>query len=437
MIRWVWRYTRVPEALSRRVNRRNYLGTVLAESTRAGVAKLDIYAPRLLPAKGAESIESLQAAWEKINGKGRVRVITLDLEEGLQAGAELSERGIEVRVLPNERCLGSDTLTFHIFGTSAPEDSVAIINDHRGGADWPMRYKGMPLIEVLRARFRAEWENARPLESVIAERIQPRSSFPQGGGVIAASIEQADATGLRLGVHTRKSVLSHLAFRDCSRYIFIVGLPGAGKSYVRSRLAEELVGLRIGCRSISDYPYAYADFLRSALKLNGMSLAGFKSHEQGAFAVQSERILVPALRAVSATLLDSSQAQDVTLIEFARADIAAALREFDDIRTRSQVIYVSAPEELRAQRLANRVVPPEIRIDDQTITVGLSDNHLLPGGAARALYGSDNADEVRGSAQWDVRFFEIDNSSDDDALVTKKIEEFTNSIICRYRDPRP
>jgi hypothetical protein len=60
--RVVWHRTRVPSALSRRVRRRSYLGAVRAESKRPEVRRLDVYAPRLLPARDNEAIARIQAA---------------------------------------------------------------------------------------------------------------------------------------------------------------------------------------------------------------------------------------------------------------------------------------------------------------------------------------------------------------------------------------
>jgi hypothetical protein len=408
--------------LSPRVLRGNYLGTVRAESKRPEVLRLDVYATRLLPARVAKSIASIQSAWAQINRRGSVRVLTLDLDECLQAGAELLNRGIEVRVLPNKRDLGSDSLTFHLFETSLPDDAMAIIDLHHGDMNRPVRLKGVAPTEVFRERFRTEWDKARPLESVIVERIRPRSASCDVRHAVQGSIEQAEATGLHLGEHSTEMILPHLAFRDSCSYVFLLGLPGAGKSYVRSRLAQELSRLRIECRSLTDYPYAYRDFLRAVL-----------SGDARDFAVQSERMLARALRALHADIRDSSQAREVTLVEFTRADLVTALVEFDDIRPRSQLIYVNAPANVRQARLAGRTLQPETRVEGQTITVILEDSHLLSTRAERGLYASDNLDRIKASAHWRDRIFEIDNEFDGSTRVDAKIEEFIDTIISPYR----
>jgi hypothetical protein len=76
--------------------------------------------------------------------------------------------------------------------------------------------------------------------------------------------------------------------------------------------------------------------------------------------------------------LEAEQAREVTLVEFARADLAAALQVFDDIRSRSRIIYVSTPASVRQARLADRAVPPDVRVDGQTITLSLQTTTFCP-----------------------------------------------------------
>ncbi len=433
-VRLAWHRTRVPSVLSRRVRRRSYLGAVRAESRRPEVRRLDVYAPRLHPVKDSKVLAGIQSGWQEINAREKVRVLTLDLEDSLQAGAELLDKGIEVRVLPIARDLGSDGLTFHLFETSVPDEAIAIINHHHGDAgDRPVRVKGVAPTEVFRGRFRTEWDKARPLGAVIAERIRPRSAGCQGTKPVLRSIRQAEMTGLNLGDRSRQSILQHLAFRDSCAVVFILGLPGSGKSYIRDRMARQLAAMRIECGSLSDYPYAYLDLVRTVLKLNPPSQNGFRAHQGGAFAVQSEKSLLPALQALHADVRDTMQAREVTLVEFARADLAAALQVFDDIRSRSRIIYVSAPADIRQARLADRAVPPEVRMNGQTITLNLSDNHLLPTSAVRALYAADSLDRIKASPHWRGRISEIDNEFTGSTHVDAKISEFINAVISPYQ----
>jgi len=191
--------------------------------------------------------------------------------------------------------------------------------------------------------------------------------------------------------------------------------------------------MRIECRALTDYPYAYRDFLQGALKLNSQSANGFKACDGGAFAVQNEKSLAPALRALHSDVREASQSGEVVIVEFARADLAAALQEFDDIRSRSQVIYVSASAALRQARLVSRAVPPEVRIDGEKITLNLSDDHLLPASVQCALYTADSLEHLKASTHWRDRIFEIDNELDGEANVDAKIRDFINGAVRPYR----
>jgi hypothetical protein len=431
--RGVWHHMRVPSALTRRVRRRSYLGAVRAESSGRSVQRLDVYAPRLLPARENRSITGIQSAWKEINQRGKVRVLTLDHEECLQAGAELLDKGIEVRVLPNERDLGSDVLTFHLFEKLTLDDAVAIVNRHRSDGDRPVRIPGVASVEAYRGRFRGEWDKARPLESVIAERVLRHSYTCQGRVAVWKSIEEAKTAGLHLGPCSHEKILPHLAFQDSCAVVFILGLPGAGKSYVRSKLANRLESMRIECQQMTDYPYAYLDLMKIVLKLDQQSSSGFKAHERGAFTVPAEKSLLPALRTLHSDVRDALQTREVTLVEFARSDLVAALQEFDDIRSRAQILYVNAPADLRHTRLTQRATPPEIRVDGQAITLHLSDNHLLPSSAERALYTADNLELIKQSAHWRSRTTEIDNEKTGSNHIDAKIDEFIDRVIIPYR----
>jgi dephospho-CoA kinase len=427
--RMLWNRGRVPTALARRVRRRSYLGAVRAESRRPSVRKLDVLAPRLMPVRSSKTITDIQAAWEQINGRGEVRVLTLDSDECLQAGAELVKRGIEVRV--PLRGLDSESLSFHLFETADPAKTQAIINHHQGDVDKPVRLKGAAPTQPFGSHFHREWNKARPLESVIADRILPRMGALQGRETVLRSLEQA-RTKLNLDEHTTEAIRPHLAFRDTGALVFILGQPGAGKSYIRNGLEDQLRSMRIECQSLTDYPYAYLDLVRTVLRLSPRPKSGYSAHDGGAFVARDEATLTSALRALERAVRDSMQTHEVTLVEFARADLVAALQEFEAARCRSQVIHVTAPAELRLARLSRRAVPPETSVTDQVITLSLSDNHLLPTAAERGLYAVDGIDGLKATPQWRDRIFEIDNGFDGRSHVETKLGEFIQRVLDPY-----
>ena len=100
--------------------------------------------------------------------------------------------------------------------------------------------------------------------------------------------------------------------------VFILGQPGAGKSFVRERVIRQLAELHIGTCWDTDYPYLYRDLLRSLLKLEPARASGFKVVDGGAFIVRDEGVLAPALRALALAVRDRAQTSGVALVEFAR-----------------------------------------------------------------------------------------------------------------------
>jgi len=425
LLRATWVRCRVPTALARKVRRRTYLGAVLAESRRDQVTTLDVLAPRLSPALDNRMIAAIQAAWKKINQRGRVRVLTLDSRECLEGGLELFRDGIQVRI--SHRDLESEDLSYHVFGTLR-KAGTAVVNHHYGNAERPMRLEGKDPIKVFHKHFESIWKVASPLEAVVAEKI---TELACGQREPAEVMRTASESGLDLSTCLDK-LRPHLAFRNSSSVIFIVGLPGSGKSRVRRLLAERLDGMGIQAHELTDYLYAFRDFLQGQIKLEPYR-HGFEACPGGAFAVRNEAALTPALWALDAAVRDSLKESEVTIAEFARTALTSALDQFDDIRTRCRVIYVQAPAQLRSARLRSRVEPPEITVGAGSVTVTPSDNHQLPSTVECSLYENDDIDQLERSPRWRGRILRIDNDVDDGgAKIGAKIDEFIAGVNAPY-----
>jgi hypothetical protein len=436
--RLFWHRTRVPTVLSRTVRRGRYLRAVLAESQQDGTTTLDVLAPQLMAAHGDAAIQRIQDAWAVVNRRGKVRVLTVEADECIEAGAELLEKDIEVKI--GRRKLQTESLSFHVFGIDGVA-RTAIVNQHQGhrNKDQPVRIVGAAATQVFDNHFEAEWAEARPWEAVVIEKIiDSTSSLPSSDpDSVSRSLAEARAR-LRLGRQCIERILPHLAFRHSTAVIFIIGRPGAGKSYVRTRLAQRLQDMRLETRSLTDYPYAYLDLLHVLLKLNPPRGSGYRAHEGGAFGVRDESVLAPALRALAAEARSSASSSEVTLVEFARADLVLALQQFEEVASRARVIHVSAPDELRLARLERRITPPQVYVDDQTIKLKVSDNHLLPSAVERSLYEFDRVEELKESYLWRDKIFEIDNSFDDDGShIDARLTDFIDIVIKPYRASMP
>jgi hypothetical protein len=422
-----WKRRRVPTALSRSVRRVSYLKAVRVESERDEVTNLDVLAPRLEAARGNRTLALIQQAWMEVNSRGTVRVLTLDSDECLKGGAELLKEDIDVRVARRE--LGSESLSFHLFDNRYESDSTAIINHHGSGSDQPVLLPGSVCTKILRSHFESAWERARPLASVIAERVITEATGPCDP--LAAVQQSLKRTSCRLDLDARcvEKVLPHLAFQHSCSVVILIGQPGAGKSYVRRRLAGHLGKMGMETRPLTDYVYAYRDLVHALLKMQPARGNGFKAYEGGAFTARDENALAPALRALALAVRESAHQASVTLVEFARADLVGALQEFTEISAYCQLIHLSAPEDLRLRRLSRRVVPPEFVVGEQSITLRLSDDHLLPSTAERSLYSVDGIEALRRSPPWRDRIFEIENNVDDDGTIDGRLREFVERKV--------
>jgi hypothetical protein len=198
-------------------------------------------------------------------------------------------------------------------------------------------------------------------------------------------------------------------------------------------LAERLDQLGVQTQQITDYLYAYRDFLHSQIKLEPRRVVGFKAYPGGAFSVDDEAALRPALQALSAAIRDGTKEPAVITAEFARSDLVSALDQFDDLRSRCRIIYVEAPAALRTARLRDRIVPPDLRIEGDSLVLTPSDNHRLPSSAAHGLYATDDIGCLEASPHWRERIHRIDNDiNDGGAKINAKLDQFIAAVIAPY-----
>jgi len=428
LVRAGWTRRRVPAGMSRQVGRRSYLATVLAMSRRPGIDRLEAIVPNLAPAGKRETLRAIQAAWAGINGRRWARFVTGDSQDNLTAGAELLSMGMQVRV---ERSLGNSDLSYHIFGGEA---SHVVVNHRHRGRDRPGRFDGLSPAKIFHRHFDDVWQAAVPLESVLAEQVLTELGGEPDPEELAEQVRDLRARYL-LDPAAAEAVLRHVAFLHAAPVIFITGLPGAGKSRVRGRLADRLRELRFHVDERSDYVYAFCDFLRNMILLDD-GRTGFSPDAGGAFQVNDERILEPALHSLAQQVWANTRRTPITLVEFARSDMIAALRVFgEDVLSRAQIIYVRASAPLRAVRLEARAQPPRTQVSSAAVTVLVSDNHRLPSSAANLIYAADNFASLAAERTLDGRVYQLENELDDPAFVKldEKLDSFVEKIVRPYR----
>lgn len=332
--RAIWVRRRVPVALSQAVIRKHYVEQILELSKKDTVTSLDTLSPRFTPRGDDSQLESLQNAWTDINRKGRVRVIIGDDETAITGGAELVSKGIEVRVAPS---FSSENLSYHLF--YGEKIACTVVNHQVNDKVQPALLDGVGPLHVFRNHFNTSWDASTALESVIAKQVIWNAGRSADAQAVSRALDDRSLL-YRLDDTVRTAVAQHAAFRHSSSIIFVVGLPGAGKSYIRRHLAERLGSLRIQAQELTDYVFAYRDFIHGSIKLSPSRGAGFEPDHAGAFQVSREDQLRPALRSLADRVLFNVGSQEVTLVEFARSDILAALQEFgEDSIMRAQVLY--------------------------------------------------------------------------------------------------
>jgi len=429
LVRALWRRKRIPTGMSRRVTRRNYLSKILAMSRDERVDGLDAVVSNLMPASGSQAVIDIQEAWAQINQRRGVRIVTKEDKVSLTAGAELLSRGIEVRVA---RELNTDQVSYHVFDG---ETQSTVINQRGVVHDRPEKLEGRSLSKVFLSNFEQIWKNSVPLESLLAEEVFGGRHSACDWAHLTERLLEVRAK-YHLDAKAAEAVLQHLAFRHCAPVIFITGLPGAGKSLVRRRLANKLSELRFRVDEQSDYVYAFMDFLHGLLRLKDGRGTGFSAEPDGAFCVDREENLQPALYALGNRVWQNRSGTSLTLAEFARSDVVAALRVFgDEVLSTAQVIHVQAPGAVREARLAGRRQPPRIQVIGQSILLEVSDNHRFPSIASQALYASENVSKLEDLSILDGRVYPICNNTDINGWehIDKELDCFIEHVMRPYK----
>ncbi|MEU4804886.1 hypothetical protein [Actinosynnema sp. NPDC023587] len=420
---------KVPNALSHKVSRRHYLAAVLAMSQHVDVHRLDAFVPHLQPAGGNPVLRDIQAAWQRVNAEHGVRLVTRESRECLTAAAELLSRGIDIRVA---NALNTDELSYHVF-TGVVHHTV--LNHRDGTRDRPNRLDGMSPAKVFQTHFEQVWDQSLPLESVLADEVL-RGVRRRGDRAELAEQLRYLRSKYALDAVAVNAVVRHLAFRDAAPVVFVTGLPGAGKSLVRKRLTAKLTELRFQVDELSDYVYAFHDFVHNVLLLDDERGHGFTADAGGAFRVASEENLRPALDALAQRVWRNISTSSITLVEFARSDVVKALNVFgESVLSSCHLIHVQASTEVRTNRLGARAQPPRVHITEPDITITVSDDHRLPSVVANSLYLADDFGRLRAHDSVAGRVHAIDNELDDPtcAKVDGELDGFIEDIVRPYR----
>jgi len=202
--------------------------------------------------------------------------------------------------------------------------------------------------------------------------------------------------------------------------LFVLGLPGSGKSTVARYITTYTKGKAWEATRINDYIILQNMFLADAERKQ------FKPTEYGGFDVLDHSVFDIALQRLEQEinqLLLSEEQEEIVLIEFARNDYLRAFQQFSDTFLQAAYfLYLNVDTETCKRRIHERITHPRT-IDDFYVSEYIFD----------AYYNKDNGQSITQILEGDYgidkqRVAVIDNNR---SLQTSsaQINRFVDTII--------
>jgi shikimate kinase len=352
-------------------------------------------------------LKTIRDAWGRVAGGSSVTILCRDTDLNLRAACQLHELGVRVRLTSKVPMSG---LSFHIFRRL---EKARVILDQIG--DLPSRggsivLDSLPLADELTRAFESAWHSSRSVADTLAGRIGGSDTLRRSKQPIGDRLDVL-LDEYRAGQILRHEVRLRIALTESARCIFIVGPPGVGKSTLRRILAAKLTAMGQGVEEITDYPLLYEDFLVDAVGSNPSNR--FVSDNQGGFRILDADVLVNVLRRLSAQAARALSVGRVSLIEFARSNLEESLAQFDStVGRHSQLIYLTASEEVRRTRLLRRTTSPQPFVEGFRVGLVVSDDHPISNEVLERFYARDDFLHVKSDPQWNNRLHWIDTGAD-------------------------
>lgn len=146
-----------------------------------------------------------------------------------------------------------------------------------------------------------------------------------------------------------------------TRKLFLLGLPGSGKSTIARKIKERYANL--STQHVSDYDILYTMFQEDKENKGGK----FVPTKYGGFDVLDFSILDLALQKMESQvveLINSNKKVEFIMIEFARNDYSHALRQFSsDFLQGAYVLFLRADTNICKQRICERADHPSTEED--------------------------------------------------------------------------
>lgn len=196
-------------------------------------------------------------------------------------------------------------------------------------------------------------------------------------------------------------------------YIFLLGIPGCGKSEVYKRLADRLRedGLADEVERMDDYPILWEYFQEDGPKT--------KPTDDGGYKILDETLWDDVLEELGQKCQQESEAGKVTFIEFARGENLPALDNFsDEIMDRAVVLYIYCPFDEAWRRNVERY---EEKKEQGT------DDHLVSREEMEETYGDDDHEALLADSP--IPVVRIDNDEPRIEKLKSELEENYDELV--------
>lgn len=432
----------IPVVFRNTVKRDVYLKTIIAASNDAQVERITVLAPDIRSRTTNTQLGRLQDAWARVAAIGTVRVLSGNLDDNLRAACELYERGVSIRLFPihpTARSPEDGSFSFHLFQRANPPPRAILNKKAEGGDPRPAVFEGDELASVLMQEFRRMWDVASDLPRVLADRVESNKRFrdsQMSSADLNSALENLKAgENFKPGERVRREVSPIVALDVSARVIFVLGLPGSGKSTARQLLVDRLKSRAREVEDLSDYPLLYQYFITQAVL--GNSTDRVAADGEGGFVVRDISVLVDALDRINSRAQVALANGRTCVIEFARKSMSESLAQFDpSVTGLAQIVYLRASAKTRHQRIQGRAqdLGPNSFVDGSRVGLTVSDDHPISSEVMERLYDNDDSERVRSDPRWKGRFHVIDTELDAGSLreLSRRIDDVLATIEGRF-----